>query len=301
MRPIRLRSTIRAGVLFLLLVPAVMPVGAAQGEARDRHVYVGVTTSRDAPVPNLTPRDFTVREDDRPREIIRVAPAPPPSHIALVVDTSEAATLLIPALRDAASRFVQRMASTDAPPAISVITFGERPTTVSPFTTSLPLTARAVVGLVARPNSGAYLLDAIVEAAGALKKADAAQPVVVAFTIDESTEYSDLRAERVSDALREAGASLWVVQLRSTRGAVSDDQRERERVIEEVSKASGGMNRPILSQSSVETGFEFIASAILSRYDVVYGRPESLVPPSRLRVEVSNRQWRVTAPTWARP
>ena len=69
---------------------------AAQREIAQRHVYVRVTDAKDAPVTTLTPADFVVREDDVAREIVRVGAAPPPTHLALLVDnTNEAQQLLI--------------------------------------------------------------------------------------------------------------------------------------------------------------------------------------------------------------
>ena len=292
-----LRRSFGLAFLFVVAAGALWPARpTAQREAREHHVYVGVTTSRGAPVPGLGPADFVVREDNQTREVVRVTPAPPPSHLAILVDNSAAAESMIPEIRDALSRFVQAFADIDRAPALSVVTFGERPTVASPFTTSLPITARAVVGIFARPQSGAYLLESIFEIAGTLKKATPApvQPAIVAFTIDGSTEFSDLRAERVADALKESGASLWTVSV----GTGNDAHRERGRVVGDVTRDSGGMNRPTLSRAGLENTMAATAAAILTRYDVVYGRGESLVPPARLTVEGRDRAWRLTAPRW---
>jgi hypothetical protein len=288
---------LRAAWSTFAVAVAIASGVALYAQTRERHVYVGVTTSNGAPVPDLDIADVTVREDDRPREVLRVAPAPPPSHVAIIIDMSAAAQDIVASIRDGVAGFVQSFSTLDTPPAMSIVTFGERPTVESPFTTSLPMTARAVVSLNARPNSGAYFLDAITETADALKKQKPkpVQPVIVAFTIDDATEYSTLRAEDVAAALKEAEASLWVVSLGSGRSG----HRERSRVIGDVTRDSGGMNRTTLAQMGIDAAFRAVGSAIMSRYDVVYGRPDSLVPPSRLNVEVRNRAWRVTAPRWA--
>jgi hypothetical protein len=286
----------RAAWSVFAVAVAIASGVAIYAQARERHVYVGVTRSNGEPVPNLGVADFTVREDDRPREVLRVTPAPPPSHIAILVDTSAAAQNIIPSIRDAVSRFVQSLSTLDTPPSLSVVTFGERPTVESPFTTSLPMTARGVVALNARPNSGAYFLEAVLETADTLKKLDPKpmQPAIVALTIDASQEFSTLRAETVADALKASGASLWTVSL----GAGGGEHRERARVIGDVTRDSGGMNRSTLAETGLDAAFRAIAAAILGRYDVVYGRPDALLPPSRLNVEVRDRGWRVSAPRW---
>jgi hypothetical protein len=286
----------RKFLISAVLIAVAASTVALLAQTRERHVYVGVTSSNGAPIRDVTATDFVVREDDRLREVLRVEPAPPPSHLAIIVDMSAAAQDIVPNVRDGVSGFVQSLSMLDTPPALSIVTFGERPTVESPFTTSLPMTARAVVSLNARPNSGAYFLDAIVETAGALKKQNPKplQPAIIAFTIDESTEFSTVRAEEVAGALKDAGASLWVVSLGAGRGG----NRERGRVIGDVTRDSGGMNRPTLAPMGIDSAFRAIGSALMSRYDVVYGRPDALVPPSRLSIEVNNRAWRVTAPRW---
>lgn len=286
---------IAAGLLALTAVTA-----AAQGDGREQHVFVGVTTSSGAPVATVTAKDLVVREDGTAREIIRIDPAPPPSHIALLVDTSGAATSLIAELRDGVSRFVQAISGLDPRPAISVVSFGERPTVESPFTSSLPLVAQAVVRLFPRPNSGAYLLDAIVETAGRMSSLDTRGAAIVAFTVAGGEEFSDIRAARVADAVREAGVSLWVVELGSTGTAATPDTIERDKTIADVTRDSGGRHELVLSRLGIDAGFAAVAAGLVNRYDVVYGRPDTLVPPTRVAVETTNRQWRVVAPRWTR-
>ena len=54
-------------------------------------MYVSALNDAGAPVPDLGPSDFIVREDNMAREVLRVEPAVEPMQIALLVDTSQAA------------------------------------------------------------------------------------------------------------------------------------------------------------------------------------------------------------------
>ena len=58
------------------LVATTAPLDAQQTrERREQHVYVAVSADEDAPVTDLKPAEFTVREDDLAREVLRIAGA----------------------------------------------------------------------------------------------------------------------------------------------------------------------------------------------------------------------------------
>lgn len=290
------------GLLVSCLVAVTLvhasPAAEGQRAITERHVYVRVTDAKGAFVPGLTPTDFVVREDDLAREVVRVGAAPPPTHIALLVDNTARAQTALIELRASLLSFVRSMAALDTPPAMTLVTFAERPTRLVDFTTSDIALETGIARIIPRPGSGAYMLDAIVEASQALDRADAARPAIVAFFMDASPEFSNRLHTNVADALRDTGTSLWTVELQETAAPRSSDARERLSVANDVTSWSGGMNRPVLSPQGIGSAFVDIASAMLSRYDVVYGRPAALIPPSRLNVELRHRSLRLTAPRW---
>lgn len=290
-------------VLVLLMVgAALMPArpraDAAQRESVQRHVYVTVTTPRGQPAQGLGPTDFVVREDDVAREVIRVSPAPPPSHLALLVDNTGEAADVISELRSSVQTFAFGMADLSSPPQVSLTTFADRPTTLVPFTTSGALLERGIQRIVPRTNGGAYLIDAVIEASDALRKAKAERPVIVAFVIDASPAFSNQVHTKAADALTAAGASLWTIELQESGAPQSLDARERAGLVNDVTRWSGGMNVPILSAQAIARAFAAVSSAMLGRYDVTYGRPDMLIPPSRVSVETRDRTLRVSSPRW---
>jgi hypothetical protein len=271
---------------------------AAQREVAQRHVYVRVADAKGAPVTTLTPKDLIVREDDLAREVISVAAAPAPTHLALLVDnTNQAQTALIE-LRAGLTAVARQMNQLPSPPAMMLMTFADRPTRLVDFTTSDIAIENGVKKVFPRPGGGAYFLDAIVETTELLRKAKAQRAVILAFVMDSSPEFSDRVHRQVDEALSDAKTSLWTVQLQHTPGRVGTDARERDSVVGDVTTWSGGMNKPVLSVQNVPGAFTDVASAILGRLDVTYGRPASLIPPKRLSVEPRDKTLKISAPRW---
>ena len=76
--------------LLLLAAALLLPV-APHAQSIPRAMYVSVLDEAGAPVADLGPSDFTVREDKAGREVLRVAPADDPMQLAVLVDNSQAA------------------------------------------------------------------------------------------------------------------------------------------------------------------------------------------------------------------
>ena len=297
----------RAGLVAAAVVVGWTAAAAGpvpQREARERHAIVSVTDKNDKPVPGLTVKDFTVREDDVAREIMAVSPAAPPSHMVLLIDDSAVTQPLTIELRTGIKTFLRQFKEGGASTVIRVATFGDRPTTRAEFTTSLPLLTAAVDRVNPRPNAGAVLLEAIFESCRDLKKQAAVQPVIVAFVEEHGPEFSNETHKRVADALKEVSASLWTVVLQTQVPGgqdTSQEVRERTRLLSEVTVDSGGLNSTFLSRHGIEPAFAEVAVKLTNRYDVTFARPGSFTPPSRLNVELRDRSLKLAAPRWAAP
>lgn len=285
--------------IVLLALLALAPAAAGQRDVRQRHVYVSVTTNDQVPIAGLTAADFTVREDTVAREVLAVGPAPPPTHVGLLVDDSAAAQPLVSDLRAAFGAFVRGIVGVSPEPMFALTTFGERPTQVVPYSIDPALVLGAIGRLFARPGGGAYFLDAVLESTATLRKLKAERPVLVAFIAEDGPEFGTPTNARVREALQESGASLWTVVLQARDPDLTrSEARERASVATDVARASGGDSRMVLSRPAIQTTLTKLAVQIRSRYDVTYGRPESLVPPSRLQVQVKRSGARVAAPAW---
>jgi hypothetical protein len=289
---------VAAAVTLILSAGAVWPA-AQQRETRERHIYASVTGSDEQPLSGLTAKDFVVREDDVAREVLRVEPAPPPSHIALLVDDSEVARPIIQDIRNSALAFVRAVMKSSPAPQVALVTFGERPTRVVNYANAAGPLEQQINRIFSRPTSGSYFMQALVEECAALRKTEAARPVIVALAVESGPEFSNETHQRVEEALKASGASLWTVVLQDRTGDLNNtDRRERAIVFGDSTTASGGRNRVVLSRQGLESAMTKLAAELAGRYDITYGRPDSLVPPQKLKVEVKREGARLAAPSW---
>jgi hypothetical protein len=137
--------------------------------------------------------------------------------------------------------------------------------------------------LWSQAGSGAYLLDAIIEVCQGLKKRGAARPVIVAVTI-EGPDFSSRQHDQVLDPLRASGAALHVITIGQPSAGSSDEIRERNIVIDEGPRTSGGRRDQLLTSMALGGALTKLAAELTHQYRVTYARPQSLIPPERVTV-----------------
>lgn len=296
------RPIVAAALCIIALVAAAGSRGLSARQEAQRSVVVTVLDRNGSPISDLSADALVIREDGVAREIVSITPAPPPTEIALLVDDSQAAMPLVRDLREALNGFADAVADMSPAPAVRVATTGDRPTVVVDFNPSFSAVSRGIDRISPRPGSGATLMEAIVETARDLRARKAQRPVVVAFVVEAGPEFGTLRRSHVADALREAGASLWTIVLTSARGSGgSDADRERDMVLGDVTRESGGINRTVLAGQQLPAAFERLATTLGARYEVTYGRPERLIPPSRIEIQARDEALTVVTSRWAAP
>jgi hypothetical protein len=294
-------SGVILAALFGVAASAAPPSTLAQQrEVRQRTILVSAVTATGTPVPALTAADLIVREDGIAREIISVAAAPPPSHMAVLIDDSQAIQDSLADVRAGVSTFITRVAEREPAPHIAVWTFGERPTRRADFSPAARMATDAARSIFPQTGSGAYFLQAVRDATTDLGKRTTSHPVIVAFVAENGPEFSSFRHTDIATALREAGASLWAVALQE-RGQPFDSPEARERalVLGKVVDESGGRTTVVLSGQAVRGGLETTASLLATRHLVTYGRPDSMIPPTAVEVTAKRPDVRVRATTWA--
>lgn len=254
----------------------------AQSSAQQRTVSVIATTQDGLPAETLAPEDVIVREDDIAREILKVTRATDPVDITLLVDNSIAATRAIQDMRLGLEKFVETFAG---PHSITLVTVADRPTVQVRSTTSKAQLLRGVKRLFAQPDAGAYLIEGIVEVAKSLAKAEPRRSAILAIT-SFGVEFSDRGFQFALDELARSGATLHVIELQDTERADQSNQNVRDRniVIDRGTRETGGVRELLVANMSLTDALQKIGRIITTQYDVVYLRPTTLIPPSRIEV-----------------
>ena len=283
------------GVSVFALLALTRPVPLFS-QALERSLYVSMTDQSGAPVPNLGPTDFIVREDNVAREVLRVVPATDPMQIAILVDNSTAAAPQVPHIRRALPAFVEMMTRPTASGQrneVALITLGSRPTILADYSIDPGPPTKAIDRVWEETlNSGYYLLNGIIEVTQGFKKREAARPVIVAI-VTEGAELSGRHPDQVLTPLADSGAAFHVITLGPPAVGVSDEVRFRNTVVDQGPRVSGGTRSQLLTGSALPAKLQQLGNVLSQTYKVTYGHPDSLIPPKR--VTVTARRAEVTA------
>jgi VWFA-related protein len=289
----------RSALVLAILSPVAMAGAAAPAQStsdvRRQEIYVSVLDNKGAPVTGLTTTDIAVREDGTVREVLEVKPAEEPLHIALLIDDSAAASEATQQLRDGLAAFLERVRGKAE---IALITVGDRPTVLAPYTRDTEQLTQRVRRIFPRTNAGAYLLDAIVDASRGLAKRESPRKVILALTF-EGVEYSNLNHQSVLKELQASGAALHAIAIGTPGAAMADEQRNRGVVLSDGTSRTGGRREQVLSNMGIPDALKKAADELINQYVVIYARPDKLVPPEKVAVSSTRPNVTVRARTRA--
>jgi len=124
-----------------------------------------------------------------------------------------------------------------------------------------------------------------------LERRDAPRAIIVPV-ITDGGDFVNRQYNQVMAEVKKAGASIHAVTIGTFSSPDDEDLRNRSRVLAEGTRDTGGQRVNLLTPMSVQSTLERLARELSSQYKVVYGRPESLIPPEK--IEVSARRSGVT-------
>jgi VWFA-related protein len=274
------RSSIAFGVCVLVVFAAIAQLRA---QTLQRGIYTSVLDKDGKPVAGLTAADFVVREDNVSREVLRVAPATAPLQVALLVDNSTRSSNNIRDIREAAAEFIRDITGTGMKNEVAVITVAERSTLLVDYTSDQAKLLKGAT-IFTQPNSGAYMLDGILDSARGLKKRDAMRPVIVGIATN-GPELSNRYHDQVVGAIKDAGASLHIVMVGSSPTDVtSSEGRERAYSFSDGTEQTGGRYDNVLAASALAARLKQVADELTHQYLVTYARPQTLIPPEHVKI-----------------
>ncbi len=280
--------------LLLTAVTWLPGTTSLDAQSSERQMIVSVLDDDGAPVGDLEIPDFEIREDGTIREVLRIEPAGANRQIALLVDTSTAATRALSDFRSGLTAFVDGMHDGNQ---ISLITFGGPPRIRVESTSSADRLRDAVGEIFALPGQAAYMLDAMSQAAEGFTRQGVARPVIVVLTT-EGLEGSNASSRQVLERLNESGSAVYTLLLRGRPGGLGaganfstrqfrDQEMERDLVFVRGTGDSGGHHRELLVSTGIEEAMNDIVAELRNQYLVVYSRPNTLIPPEEITVSVT--------------
>ncbi|MEQ1758326.1 MAG: VWA domain-containing protein [Vicinamibacterales bacterium] len=256
---------------------------SAQGDIRERTLFVSALDRMDNPVEGLGPADLIVREDGVQREVLRVSRATEALEVAVLVDNAATSDSLIPRVREGLKAFIAALTPQHS---VALVALADRPTILVDYTTNRDALIAGSQRLFTMNRSGATLLDAIVEVSTGLRRREAARTAIVPIVTD-GVEYSNRRYQDVLDAITASGAGFYPIavgRFPMTPATVDGPEHERTVVISSAPEASGGRRFDLLASSAIEGAMAKVARILTSQYKVVYSRPETLIPPEKVQI-----------------
>ena len=284
MNPSRLVAVVVASCIGPVLAASVPNTVPAQA----RRMFVSVTDSKGAPVAGLTASDFVVRVAGKDATVVTVAPATEPLSVVVIPsgfrqssisDARAALRAVIAAVRNVnpESRVGLMVGDGGTPPSMRAVS--ER----------ADMLDREVSRFFESPNTA--LLDSILVASQTLGADPGRRRVILVLSLGSGGD-GGLTPLRIGRAVRDADASLWVVEV----GGFDRDLGSPEgRVFSEITKASGG-RREASSIPTLPSALENIVSVIGAQYALTY-EPPMAGEVSMVGVRKSGLS--VFAPVWA--
>ena len=136
----------------------------------------------------------------------------------------------------------------------------------------------------ATPDSGAYLLDGIVEVCQGSRSAKPRRPVIVAITT-EGPELSNRHHDQVLEPLRDSGAAFHAITLGPPSSSLSDEVAQpQHRARPGAARRPAAAATQLLTSMALAGRLQQLADELTHQYRVTYARPQSLIPPERVTV-----------------
>lgn len=283
-------------LLVIVVIGVLVAAGVAFGLGRSgltaaqrNAVLVSVTTDAGEPVRGLGPGDFVVRGQGHDLRIEGAKPATEPLAVVVVLDgfsssmASDARGAMRTVIASAQSDFVGAR-----------VGLMVRDGAGTPQMHHAGAGGEALERQVSRffEHTNAPLLDSILVASETLAHERSGRRAIVVVTLHAGGDLDGLAPSRVARAVRESGASLWIVEV--GRGLPLGSSVGQ--VLEHVPTSSGG-RRISSSLAAMIASVRQTMAAIAAQYTVAY-QPHPSHAGETPRIGVKRDGVRVLAPSW---
>jgi VWFA-related protein len=280
--------------LVLATAGGLAVVSAAQAE---KTIYVSVMDSNGAPVGDMKPDEFTVKEDGEARTITKVERASEPVHYVIMVDTTPGLSGAVNDVRDGVKGFTTLLLSVDPKSEFSFVEFGGAAMTVMDFTSDQAKIDSSLGKLMPKPSES-VLNEALVDVSKKLAAMPpTARKVIITITIEPTKDSTNTLAKVAAEEVRKSGAIVWSLVLQE--GTRRDGNREA--LLKGLAGNTGG--RWVVLQGPARTNLggvlRSVAANSFSQYAVTY-KIDPAKPAKLTDVTVSRQGAMPLSMKWSR-
>lgn len=285
------------------------PAGAQARTGVTRTVFASVLAKDGSPITDLTPAEFSVREGGKLQSISSVKVATMPLRVHIIVSDGGSGAFQLGVLR-----LMQALVGRAEFALTSVLGQSER---IMKFTADRELIGEGIQKIGRRGSrQGTHQLMEAISAALTDIAAPGKHAVLIVLRIGNE-EPSTMPASAVRDALRKAGATMYVVSRagasksvptysgpgmtgEAARRQMDDSERadtalNLNLVLGDGSRDSGGYQQESALTSAVPA-LERLASEINNQYEITYSLTEDAKPSDRLQVTTTRKNVTLRAP-----
>jgi hypothetical protein len=174
-------------------------------------------------------------------------------------------------MRKALASFVATLLGGEPTAQIALYQVSNAALPVKPFTSN-KADLEAGINLIASGTAAeSAMLEGVVNAAKAVGERPAPRRAIVAIGIG-TAEGSSFQPKPVTDAVRQSGATLWVV---SVQGAGDASLTSRDTVWTRATEDTGGLRQNVVQATRLESRLQVVANSLLSQYFLKFTRDKN--------------------------
>ena len=271
-----LRSVTGVGLVLLVAVGLVLSAPAVAHAQDLAQLYIETLDADGQVVPDLTPADFVVQEDDTPVNIVS-AERIGPMKVALLIDNGDGMNSMnaLISLRDGMAGFLDTLGPEHE---VSLLTLGRSIQRRVDFTTDREELKESANSIFLDNGAGTIMLDGIRETWERRYEDDELFPVMVLILTDgteSSSNYSDPEYLALNQMLISNGVTVNILQLQGRGGS------QMSGFAVNISGNTGGMYQSIAAATGLSQWMRDFAERLNAhhaemskRYRVRYEAPE---------------------------
>jgi Ca-activated chloride channel homolog len=278
-KPMRLFAVciLTVAIACVLSASGQQAVNVIRVQVRLVEVYASVYDHSGQYVQGLSRDSFQVFEDGKLQQITNFEADSGKLSCAILLDTTGSMSEALPRVKNSIMKLIDVLENEDA---VAIYTFDQRLVVRQDFTTDKAAAKRAV--LRTRAEGQTALFDALSEVAQEISKRPGKKALVVFSDGDDNA--SALNANAAVTRAKKAGIPLYAIaEGEATRS------KELRKLLEDLSKRTGGTSYEVKKPADIEQVFQKIALDLQHLYMLAY-RPQAGAEAGKWRkIEVSLR------------